>query len=53
MREVGLLVELGGLEAERVDEVVDGLGTLLEIISALLGGRVSACGKIGRRYLKR
>lgn len=42
MGQVGLLVELGGLETEGVDKVVDDLGTLLKVITALLGGRVGA-----------
>ena len=42
--EVGLLVELGRLETERVDDVVDGDGTLLEGLLTLLRRRVGTCG---------
>lgn len=36
----GLLVELGALETERVDNVVDLDGTVLELLLGLLGGGV-------------
>ena len=37
---VGLLVELGRLETERVDDIVDGNGTVLNTLVLLLGGGV-------------
>ncbi|KAI3488803.1 hypothetical protein L1887_47144 [Cichorium endivia] len=40
--EVGLLVERGGLEAERVDNVDDLLGTVLERLGLFLGRGVAA-----------
>ena len=40
MGDVRLLVELGRLETERVDNVVDLGGTLLKVLSGLLGGSV-------------
>jgi hypothetical protein len=38
--EVGLLVERGALKTERVDDVVDLDGTILELLLGLLGGSV-------------
>lgn len=38
--EVALLIELSGLQTERVDDVVDGLGTLLQLLGGILGGGV-------------
>lgn len=40
--EVCLLVELGVGEAERVDDIENGLGTILGVLSGLLGGCVGA-----------
>jgi hypothetical protein len=40
--EVRLLVELGALEAERVDDVVDLDGLVLDTLVSLLGGSVGA-----------
>jgi len=42
MCEVGLLVEAGFVETERVDNIDDGLGTVLNTFVGLLGGRVGA-----------
>jgi len=42
MCEVGLLVEAGLVETERVDDIDDGLGTVLNTFVGLLGGRVGA-----------
>lgn len=41
--EEALFVELGGLETERVDNVVDLGSTVLNSILLVLGGRVSTC----------
>jgi hypothetical protein len=42
MCEVALLVELGLLETERVDNVVDLLDGILDTLLGLLGGSVGA-----------
>ena len=44
--EEALFVELGGLETERVDDVVDLGSTVLNSLLRLLGGRVSTCPEI-------
>ena len=52
--EVGLLVERRRLEAERVDDVVDLLGAVLDGLLLLLGGRVGACANTrGERSVTR
>jgi len=42
VREVGLLVEAGALQTERVDDVVDLDGLILNTLLGLLGGGVGA-----------
>ena len=44
--EEALFVELGGLETERVDDVVDLGSTVLNSLLRFLGGRVSTCPEI-------
>lgn len=42
MTKVGLLVELGVGKTERVDDIENGLSTILGVLSSLLGGCVGA-----------
>lgn len=55
MGKIRLLVELGGLKTERVDDVVDLLGTILNALLGLLGGSVgtSVYGRISDSTFER